>query len=146
MSLMLKFSWEMLFFENGDTEVFKADRNKLFASNKKQIDNHTLMLDMLHWYMSAVCTYHWRGVLKKFFFYTRQPPGWKSRRPWNDVYLAFVLTAIIYSSSILHIYIYIFIYITDYMMSLTLYTPISECIFFILFSIHFLMCWQGEFV
>ena len=146
MSLMLKFSWEMLFFENGDTVVFKADRNKLFASNKKQIDNHTLMLDMLHWYMSAVCTYHWRGVLKKFFFYTRQPPGWKSRRPWNDVYLAFVLTAIIYSSSILHIYIYIFIYITDYMMSLTLYTPISECIFFILFSIHFLMCWQGEFV
>ena len=115
MSLMLKFSWEMLFFENGDTEVFKADRNKLFASNKKQIDNHTLMLDMLHWYMSAVCTYHWRGVLKKFFFYTRQPPGWKSRRPWNDVYLAFVLTAIIYSSSILHIYIYIYIYIYNWL-------------------------------
>ena len=23
MSLMLKFSWEMLFFENGDTEVLK---------------------------------------------------------------------------------------------------------------------------
>ena len=31
----------MLFFENGDIEVFKADRNKLFASNEKQIDNHT---------------------------------------------------------------------------------------------------------
>ena len=31
-----------------DIEVFKADRNKLFASNEKQIDDHTLMLDMLH--------------------------------------------------------------------------------------------------
>ena len=67
MSLMLKFSWEMLFFESGDTEVFKADRSKLFASNKRQIDNHTLMLDMLHSYMSVVCTYHCRGVFKKFF-------------------------------------------------------------------------------
>ena len=105
MSLMLKFSWEMLFFESGDTEVFKADRSKLFASNKRQIDNHTLMLDMLHSYMSVVCTYHCRGVFKKVFFcYTRQPSGWKSRRPQNDVYLAFVLNAIIYSSSTLHIY------------------------------------------
>ena len=96
MSLMLKFSWEMLFFESGDTEVFKADRSKLFASNKRQIDNHTLMLDMLHSYMSVVCTYHCRGVFKKVFFYTRQPPGWKSRRPQNDVYLEFVLNAIIF--------------------------------------------------
>ena len=38
---------EMLFFESGDTEVFKADRSKLFASNNRQIDNHTLMPDML---------------------------------------------------------------------------------------------------
>ena len=68
MSLMLKFSWEMLFFESGDTEVFKADRSKLFASNKRQIDNHTLMLDMLHPYMSVVCTYHCRGVFKKISF------------------------------------------------------------------------------
>ena len=37
MSLMLKFSWEMLFFESGDTEVLKADRNKLFASNKGKL-------------------------------------------------------------------------------------------------------------
>ena len=103
MSLMLKFSWEMLFFESGDTEVFKADRSKLFASNKRQIDNHTLMLDILHSYMSVVCTFHCRGLFKKIFFYTRQPPGWKSRRPQN-VYLALVLTAIIYSSSTLHIY------------------------------------------
>ena len=68
MSLMLKFSWEMLFFESGDTEVFKADRSKLFASNERQIDNHTLMLDMLHSNMSVVCTYHSRGVFKKIFF------------------------------------------------------------------------------
>ena len=81
MSLMLKFSWEMLLFESGDTEVVKADRNKLFASDKRQINNHTLMLDILHSYMSVVCTFHCRGLFKKNFFYTRQPPGWKSRRP-----------------------------------------------------------------
>ena len=48
MSLMFKFWWETPFFESGDTEVFKAARNKLFASKEKQIDNHPLMLDMLH--------------------------------------------------------------------------------------------------
>ena len=47
-SLMFKFSWEMLFVENGDTEAFKADRNKLFVSDEKQIDNYTIRLDMLH--------------------------------------------------------------------------------------------------
>ena len=57
----------MLFFNSRDTEVFKADRNKLFASNEKQINNHTLMLDILHSYMSVVHTYHSRGVLKKYF-------------------------------------------------------------------------------
>ena len=97
----------MFFFESGDTEVFKADRSKLFASNKRKIDNLTLMLDILPSYMSVVCTYHCRGVFKKvffFFFYTRQPSGWKSRRLQNDVYLAFVLNAIVYSSSTQHIY------------------------------------------
>ena len=59
----------MLFFKSSDTEVFKADRSKLFASNEKQTDNHTLMLDMLHSNMSVVCTYHCRGVfLKKISF------------------------------------------------------------------------------
>ena len=48
----------MLFLESDDTEVFKADRYKLFASNEKQIDNHTLMLHMLSSSMSVVCTYH----------------------------------------------------------------------------------------
>ena len=54
---------EMVFFESKDTEVFEAGRNKLFARNEKQTDNHTLMLDMLHSNMSVVCTYHCRGVL-----------------------------------------------------------------------------------
>ena len=59
----------MLFFESEDTEVFKAGRNKLFARNEKQTDNHTLMLDMLHSNMSVVCTYHCRDVFhEKFFF------------------------------------------------------------------------------
>ena len=50
----------MLFFEREDTEVFEAGRNKLFARNEKQTDNHTLMLDMLHSNMSVMCTYHWK--------------------------------------------------------------------------------------
>ena len=79
--------------------------------------------------------------LKRFFFYTRQPPGWKSRRPQNDVYLAFALYLMqSYIQAVLDIYI------TDYMMALTLYTPISECIFSKLFSVYFLICWQGKFV
>ena len=115
----------MLFIESGDTGVFEADRNKPFASNKRLIDNHTLILDMLHSYISVVCTHHCKGVFKKvFFFYTRQPPGWKSKRAQNDVYLAFVLTAIIYSSSTL----------PNYMMSLTpqyqnAYSPYCSLIF-----------------
>ena len=67
MSLMFKFSREILLFESGDTEVFKAATNKLFVSNGKQIDSHILMLDMLHSYMSVVYTYHRRGVFQKNF-------------------------------------------------------------------------------
>ena len=67
MSFMFKFSWEILLFQRGDTEAFKAARNKLFACNEKQIDNHTLGLDMLYSYMSVVCTYHWRGDFKIIF-------------------------------------------------------------------------------
>ena len=68
LSSMFKFPWEMLFFESKDTEVFKADRNKLFASNEKQTDNHSLMLDMLHSNMSVVCTYHCRGIFHEKYF------------------------------------------------------------------------------
>ena len=59
----------MLFFQSEDTEVFKADRNKLFASNEKQTGNHlTSMLDMLHWNMSVVCTYHCRDAFHEKYF------------------------------------------------------------------------------
>ena len=58
----------MIFFESEDTEVFKADMNKLFASDEKQTDNHTLMLDMLHLNMSVVCTYRCRGVFHEKYF------------------------------------------------------------------------------
>ena len=68
LSLMFKCSWEMPFFESKDAEVFKADINKLFASNEKQTDHHTLMLDMLHSNMSVVCTYHCRCLSWKIFF------------------------------------------------------------------------------
>ena len=64
MSLMFKCSWEMLFFDSEDTEAFKADRN-----NKKQIDNHTLMHDMLQSNMSVVYTCRCIGVIKKFFLF-----------------------------------------------------------------------------
>ena len=69
MSLMCKCSWEMLFFLfSEDTEVFKADRNKLFTSNEKQTDNHTLMLDMLRSNMSVVCSYYCRSVFLLLWF------------------------------------------------------------------------------
>ena len=64
MSLMLKFSWKTPFSESGDTDVFKTNRNKLLVSN---IDIDTLILDMLHSYMSVVYNYHFRGVSKFFF-------------------------------------------------------------------------------
>ena len=67
MSVMFKCLWEMLFFESKDTEVFKADRNKLFASNEEQIDNHNLIINMLHSNMSVAYTYHCRDVFTKIF-------------------------------------------------------------------------------
>ena len=51
MSLMFKFSWELLFLESRNTEILNAAGNKLFVSNEKHIDNHTIMLDMLYSYM-----------------------------------------------------------------------------------------------
>ena len=75
------------FFESGDTEVFKIAGpqwellvhylfiylfitwNKLFARNEKKIDNHTLMLDMIHSYISIVYTHHWSAVFKIVFWY-----------------------------------------------------------------------------
>ena len=63
----LNFHGECFFFlKSRDTEVRKATRNKLFASNEKLIHNHTIMLGILHSYISVVCTYHCRGVFKKY--------------------------------------------------------------------------------
>ena len=155
----------MLLFESKDTEVFEAGRNKLFARNEKQTDNHTLMLDMLHSNMSVVCTYHCRDVFhEKYFlvwllffvdlcsqkklvkalnfnFYVhKDPPRWKSRRPYGLMFIRHLHSPQLYIQAILYIYK------TDYMMSLTHYILTSVCIFSMLFSIHFLTCRKGEFV
>ena len=57
----------VLFLKERIQEFSKDDRNKLFVRNKTQIDNHTLMLDMLNSHMSVVFTCHCRGVFKKIF-------------------------------------------------------------------------------
>ena len=163
LSLMFKCSWELLFFTSKDTEVFKADRDKLFASNEKQIDNHTLMLNMLHSNMSGMCTYYCRGVFKKIFwcgccsvlivvakkatkgtelqFLCAQ--GILQGERVEDHKMMFTRHLHLPQSYIQAI---LYIYKTDYMMSLTPSTLTSVCIFSILFSINFLMSWQGEFV
>ena len=82
MSLMLKFSSEMLFFESGDTEVFKAGRS---ISCLQVIKGKLTIIPL-----SLTCFTHTCQLcvptivevsLKRPFFYTRQPPGWKSRIP-----------------------------------------------------------------
>ena len=153
LSLMFKCSWEMLFFTSKDTEVFKADRDKLFASNEKQIDNHTLMLNMLHSNMSGMCTYYCRGVFKKIFWCgccsvlivvaKKATKGILQGERVEDHKMMFTRHLHLPQSYIQAI---LYIYKTDYMMSLTLSTLTSVCIFSILFSINFLMSWQGEFV
>ena len=154
----------MLFFESEDTEVFKAGRNKLFARNEKQTDNHTLMLDMLHSNMSVVLTYHCEGIFHEKYFwcgccslliFVAKKAG-KGTEPQflctqgtlqdgrvEDHRLMF--TRHLHSPQ-LYIQAILYIFKTDYLMSSTHYTLISVCIFSILFSIHFLMCWEGEFV
>ena len=68
MSLMFKCSWEILVFESEDIEVFKADRNKLVASNEKQTEKFTSLLDMLPSNMSVVCIYRCKGVCHEKYF------------------------------------------------------------------------------
>ena len=136
----------------------------MFASNEKQTDSHTLMLDMLHSNMSVVCTYHCRGVLHEKYFYCgccslsiiEAKKAGKGTEPQllctqgtlqgervEDHRLMFIRHLHL---SQLYIQAILYVYETDYMMSVILYTLTSVCIFSILFSIHFLMCWQGEFV
>ena len=97
---------------------FKADRNKLFAINKRQIDNHTLMLYMLYSYMSVVCTYHCTGVFKNVFFFT---PGSLQVGRVEDHRMMFTWHLYLLQS---YIQAVLYICITDYMMSFTLYTLI----------------------
>ena len=163
MSLMFKCSWEMLFFESKDTEVFKADRYKLFASNEEQIDNHTFILNMLHSNMSVVYTYHCRGVFTKIFMCgCCSLLIFVAQKATKGTELQFLCTQgtlqggrvedhrLKFTRHLhppqLYIQAILYIYKTDYMMSLTLYTLTSVCIFFILYSICFLRCWKGEFV
>ena len=154
----------MLFFESEDTEVFKAGRNKLFARNEKQTDNHTLMLDMLHSNMSVVCTYHCRGVFHENIFWCGccSLLIFVAETDTEGTELQFLCTQgtlqggrvedhrLMFTRKLhspqLYIQAILYIYKTDYMMSLTLYTLTSVCIFSILFSLHLLMCWKGEFV
>ena len=143
---------------------FKADRNKLFASNEKQTDNHTSMLDMLHSNMSVVCTYHCRGVFHELFFGVAVVLCWsfQPKKAGKSTELKFLCTQgtlqggrvedhkLMFTRQLHSPQLYnqaiLYIYKTDHMMPLTLYTLTSVCIFSILFSIHLLVCWQGEFV
>ena len=141
----------MLFFKSKDTEVFKADRNKLFASNKKQIDNHTLMLDMLRSNMSVVCTCHcWDVFINIFLVWLLFFVDLCSQKATKGTELSFLCKQgtlpggrvedhrMMFPRHLhlpqLYIQAIPYIYKTDYMMSLTLHTLISVCIFSILSS------------
>ena len=154
----------MLFFESEDTEVSKADRNALFASNKKQIDIHTLMLDMLHsnncqlYVLINVEVYlkdfFWCGCC--FFFYLCSHKSYQ--RHWTSILCTQGTLQggcvedhrMMFSRHLhlpqLYMQAILYIYKTDYMISLTLNTLTSVCICSMLFSLHLLMCWQGEYV
>ena len=163
MSVMYRCSWELLLFESEDTEVFQTDRNKLFTSNEKQIDNHTLMLDMLHSNMSVVCTYHCRGVFKNIFWCgCCSLLIFVAEKATKGAELQFLCTQgtlqggrvedhrMTFTRHLhlpqLYIQAILYIHKTDCMMSLTFYTLTSVCIFSILSSLHFLIFWQVEFV
>ena len=57
----------MLFFESGDTEVLKLIEISCLQVIKGKLTVRLTirLLDMLHSYMSVMCTYHCRGVFKK---------------------------------------------------------------------------------
>ena len=119
---------------------------------------------MLHSNMSVVCIYHCRSVFheKNFFVWLlffvdlcsqKAGKGTELQFLWTQGTLQggrvgdhrLMFTRQLYSPQ-LYIQAILYIYKTDYMMSFTLHTLTSVRIFSILFSIHFLMCWEGEFV
>ena len=155
----------MLFFESEDTEVFRADRNKLVASNEKQTDKfipycltcvtQTCLLSVSTIVkVSVMKNISWCGCCSLLIFVAKKAgkgtelqflctQGTLQGGRVEDHRLMF--TRQLHSPQ-LYIQAILYIYKTDYLMPLTLYTLTSVCIFSILFSIHFLMCWQGEFV
>ena len=160
-----KCSWKMLFFESEDTEVFRADRNKLVASNEKQTDKfipycltcvtQTCLLSVSTIVkVSVMKNISWCGCCSLLIFVAKKAgkgtelqflctQGTLQGGRVEDHRLMF--TRQLHSPQ-LYIQAILYIYKTDYMMPLTLYTLTSVCIFSILFSIHSLVCWQGEFV
>ena len=134
---------------------FKADRNKLFASNEKQTDNHTSMLDMLHSNISVVRTNHCRDVFHEKYFWCgcRSLLIFVAKKVGEGTELQFLCIRgtlqggwvenhrLMFTRQLqlpqLYIQAILYIYKTDYTMSLTLFTLTSVCIFSILFSIHF---------
>ena len=154
-----KCSWELLFFDSKDTEVLKADRNKLVASNEKQTDKfipycltcvtQTCLLSVSTIVkVSVMKNISWCGCCSLLIFV--------AKNAGKGTEVQFLCTqgtlqgGLMFTRHLhppqLYIQAILYIYKTDYMMSLTLYTLTSVCIFFILYSICFLMCWQGEFV
>ena len=114
--------------------------------------------------MSVVCTYHCRGVFHENIFCCGccSLLIFVAETDTEGTELQFLCTQgtlqggrvedhrLMFTRQLhspqLYIQAILYIYKTDYMMSLTLYTLTSVCIFSILFSLHLLMCWKGEFV
>ena len=160
-----KWSWELLFFDSKDTEVLKADRNKLVASNEKQTDKfipycltcitQTCLLSVSTIVkVSVMKNISWCGCCSLLIFVAKNAgKGTEVQFLCTQATLQgarvedhrLMFTRLLHPPQ-LYIQAILYIYKTDYMMSLTLYTLTSVCIFFILYSICFLTCWKGEFV
>ena len=160
-----KCSWELLFFDSKDTEVLKADRNKLVASNEKQTDKFipyclTCITQTCQLSVSTIVkvsvmkNISWCSCCSLLIFVAKNAGKGtevqflctKSTLKGGRVEDHRLMFTRHLHPPQLYIQAILYIYKTDYMMSLTLYTLTSVCIFFILYSICFLMCWQGEFV
>ena len=160
-----KCSWELLFFDSKDTEVLKADRNKLVASNEKQTDKFipyclTCITQTCQLSVSTIVkvsvmkNISWCSCCSLLIFVAKNAGKGtevqflctKSTLKGGRVEDHRLMFTRHLHPPQLYIQAILYIYKTDYMMSLTLYTLTSVCIFFILYSICFLTCWKGEFV
>ena len=160
-----KCSWELLFFDSKDTEVLKADRNKLVASNEKQTDKFipyclTCITQTCQLSVSTIVkvsvmkNISWCSCCSLLIFVAKNAGKGtevqflctKSTLKGGRVEDHRLMFTRHLHPPQLYIQAILYIYKTDYMMSLTLYTLTSVCIFFILYSICFLTFWKGEFV